>query len=66
MDIKELKNKGIEELRKLLEESRIELRKLRFDFSSGKIKNVKAIKELKKRIARILTIIKEKMKKEEK
>jgi large subunit ribosomal protein L29 len=60
MDIKDIKNKGIEELRKILEESRVELRKLRFNFASGKTKNVKEIKNLKKRIAQILTIIKEK------
>ena len=33
------------------------LRNLRFDLAAGKVKNVRAIRELKKEIARILTVL---------
>lgn len=56
-EIKELKNKSAEELQKLLRESREELRVFRFDLAAGKVKNVSAIREVRKRIARILTFL---------
>lgn len=56
-EIKELKNKSTEELHKLLHESREELRVLRFDLAAGKVKNVSAIREVRKRIARVLTFL---------
>jgi len=45
------------ELQSLLAKKREELLQLRFDLSAGKVKNVKRIKETKKDIARILTIL---------
>jgi len=60
MKPKELYQKEISELQKLLEENREKLRKLRFDLASGKLKNVRGIRKLKKDIAQILTILKEK------
>ncbi len=58
MDIKELKKKPIAELKKMEAQLREELRQLRFDLASAKVKNVKRIGEVKKTIARILTLYK--------
>lgn len=57
MKIDELQQKSKTELQARLAESRERLRQLRFDLVSGKVKNVKEIREIKKDIARILTII---------
>ena len=58
MKISELKQKSQKELKKLLEEKREKSRQLRFDLLSGKVKNVREIRAIKKDIARILTIVK--------
>lgn len=60
MKIQELKQKSNKELTKLLIESRERLRNLKFDLASGKVKNVRQIRALKKEIARTLTILREK------
>jgi len=54
----ELKQKSKEELQKTLEDDREKLRQLRFDLSAGKVKNVREIRNVKKEIARILTLLK--------
>lgn len=59
MKTKELKNKKSDELLNLLIDSRKKLSELKLNLASGKVKNVKAIKMLKKDIARILTILNE-------
>lgn len=59
MKAKDLRKKSKEELQKILQENRDKLRKIRFDLTSGKIKNFKEIDFLRKDIARILTILKE-------
>jgi len=51
-------NKG--ELQRVLSEKREKLRLLRFDLAAGKVKNVREIREIRKDIARILTILTEK------
>ncbi len=56
-DIEELKTKSADELRKLLKEKRDEFRNLRFDLYAGKVKNVVLLREVKKTIARILTLV---------
>ncbi len=56
--INELKQKSKEELQKTLEDDREKLRQLRFDLSAGKVKNVREIRNVKKEIARILTLLK--------
>lgn len=58
MKIKDLNNKNEADLRKLLYESQKKLQEMRFDLSLGKLKNTKAIHQLKKDIARIKTILK--------
>jgi len=57
MKMKELKDKTQESLEKLLQEKREKLRQLRFELSQDKLKNVSEIKNIKKNIARVLTII---------
>jgi len=59
MKLKELKHLPDLELKKSLENSREKLRSLRFDLASGKVKNVREIREIRKTIARILTLLKE-------
>lgn len=58
MKIRELKQKPKEELQKILIENREHLRVLRFNLLSGKVKNVREIRGIKKDIARILTLLK--------
>jgi len=60
METSELRQKSKEELVKLVREEREKLRNLRFDLASGKVKNVREIRKIKKDIARALTLIKEK------
>jgi len=57
--IKELREKSIEELKKLLAEKREAVRKLRFDISTKQVKNNRQLRNDKKDIAKILTLIKE-------
>jgi len=58
MEISELRQKSKSELKKILQDLRERLRQLRFDLSSGKVKNVRELRKIKKDIARILTISK--------
>ncbi|MBU2101406.1 50S ribosomal protein L29 [Patescibacteria group bacterium] len=57
-EIKKLSSKTMTDLRKALIEAKEELRTLRFDLSAGKVKNIQKAREIKKKIARILTFIK--------
>ena len=58
----ELRKKDKKELERSIQELTKKLSDLRFKFSSGKLKNVKEINNIKKEKARILTLIKEKEK----
>lgn len=57
MKILELRQKNKDELHQLLQEDRERLRSLRFDLASGKIKNVRGIRRIRKDIARLLTVL---------
>lgn len=57
MKISEFKQKPKKELQRLLRTNQDKLRQLRFDLASGKVKNVREIRQIKKDIARILTIL---------
>jgi ribosomal protein L29 len=57
MKIKEIKTKTSQDLTKLLTEKREALRVFRFGTSGSKTKNVKEGRELRRDIARILTIL---------
>jgi len=48
------------ELELALAEKREKLRALRFNLAAGKVKNVREIREIKKDIARILTLLRKK------
>ena len=57
MKASELRQKSKSELQRLLRELQEKLRQFRFDLASGKVKNVREIREIRKDIARILTIL---------
>ena len=57
MKASELKKKSKQELNKLLQEEREKLRSLRFGVALKQSKNVRKIRNTKKNIARILTIL---------
>ena len=57
MEITELKNKDIKELQRLLNEKKEHLRQLRFDLLSGKVKNISGIRNTRKDVAKISTMI---------
>ena len=59
MNVKEIRDKSNDELLKALDESKKELFDLRFEKATGSIDNPMRIRELRKTIARILTVLKE-------
>lgn len=56
----DIQKKATEELQKLAAEERAKLQQLKFDLPSGKVKNVREIREIRRNIARILTFISQK------
>ena len=60
MKVKELRMKKDAELKKTIGTLREKLRVLRFELAAGKVKDVRAIRQNRKDIAKILTILKEK------
>lgn len=66
MKIKELRQKTVKELKELLEEDRHKLGQLKFALASKKLKNHREIRELRRDIARILTLSSEKKNEPEK
>ena len=50
------KEKPIRELEKEVREHRAHLERMKFDLASGKVKNIKEIKTVKKTIAQLLTL----------
>ena len=58
--ILDIREKSFEELGGLLHEAQGKLQQLRFDLAAGKVKNVREMHVMRKRVARILTIQKEK------
>lgn len=59
MKIKELREKNITELKKMLLEKKEFARKLRFDMVSKQVKDVKGCRNARKDVAKILTLINE-------
>ncbi len=57
MKIDKLKNKSKADLTNILSDKKEKLRVLRFNLAEGKLKNVREVREVKKDIARILTIL---------
>lgn len=62
MDYKELKNKNKSDLHKILVESRDKLRDLRFKDANKQLKNVREMRVIKKIVARVLTLLNNKVK----
>jgi large subunit ribosomal protein L29 len=59
MKMKELREKNIDELKKMLAEKREFVRKIRFDIAAKQVKNNQELRSARKDIARILTLINE-------
>jgi len=59
MKLEEIRSKNEEELHHLLLELRERLRQLKFDHAAGKLKNIQEIRQTKKTVARILTVLNE-------
>ena len=59
MNIKEVRDKSNDELLKTLDESKKELFDLKFEKATGTVDNPMRIRELRKTIARVLTVLKE-------
>lgn len=59
MKIKELRQKSKKELNQTLISLRNKLRESRFNLAGGKVKNIKEIHQIKKQIARVLTLLNE-------
>lgn len=59
MDITSIREKSETELHTLLAEQRVQLEDLRFRASAHELKNVHDIGQTRRRIARILTVLKE-------
>lgn len=59
-DFTDLKAKEIKELKKLISEKKLIADKTKAAISGGKEKNLKAFKNLRREIAKILTLIREK------
>jgi len=66
IDIKELRKKGLEDLKKELSKSKKDLQKTISDVLQKKEKNIKKTSQFRKDVARIQTIINEKLKEEQK
>ena len=66
MKFKELKEKSPAELNRLLKAGREKLRDLRFRVASKQLKNVREVREEKKTLARIETLLKAKSEAEKK
>ncbi len=62
-ELKELKLKSENDLQKLLASSREKLRELKFKVSQNQLKNIREIREIKKRVSKILTLLNQKQKK---
>lgn len=60
MKAKELRQLGIGELHKKLKELRKELFNLRFQHATAQLENTQRIPQVKKDIARVLTVLREK------
>lgn len=61
MTLKELREKSVEELHRIIKSRTEELRSLRFEAANGSLRLVHAFDQAKKEIARIKTILTERL-----
>ena len=59
-ELKELKLKSAADLQKILNSSREKLRELKFKVSQNQLKNVREIRNLRKKTAKVITLINQK------
>lgn len=59
-ELTDIKGKTVKDLSKLVYTKKVESKKIKMNTVSGKIKNLKEFKNLRRDIAQILTVIKEK------
>jgi ribosomal protein L29 len=59
-ELKELKLKSAADLQKLLNSNREKLRELKFKVSQNQLKNIREIRSLRKKTAKVLTLINQK------
>ena len=64
MKIEELKNKTLDQLRSILIDLKKESFNLRFQKANGQLENTSRVKVVKRRVARVLTLINNKVKNE--
>ena len=64
MKIEELKNKTLDQLRSILKELKKESFNLRFQKANGQLENTARVKVVKRSVARVLTLINNKIKNE--
>ncbi len=57
MEANELRTKSAQELGDLVQSLKTRLQSLGFDLHAGKVKNIREIREVKKDIARVLTVL---------
>jgi ribosomal protein L29 len=60
MKIAEFQQKTKDDLQKILDEKKNQVQELKLQLASGKIKSIKDLKEAKKDIARIFTLLNQK------
>ncbi len=60
MKIAEIRQKPKEELKNILKDNQEKLREIRFNLAAGKVKNVREIRQVKKEIAQIKTLLNQK------
>jgi ribosomal protein L29 len=59
-DFKNLREKGVKELKKMVYTKNVEAAKKAMEIKTGKEKNLKLVRHLRREIAKILTLVKEK------
>jgi large subunit ribosomal protein L29 len=60
MKVAEVREMGVEELERRVSETRRELFNLRFQHATGQLENTGQLKEVRKNIARLLTVLHQK------
>ena len=65
MDIKELRSQSPTALQRTLAEAERRLQELRFQISSGQLRDIREVREVRKRIAQIKTLVQENQTEEE-